>query len=134
MVRRARYLTSAALGLVLLGTPGLYAELILHHGETVEAQGGVEECVVCHDGLIAPRADFCLANCSFHSSHAVDRPYPSTRRGAGYASVETLQAAGIRLVGGRVVCISCHDLSRDQPYHLAVANNGSQLCLTCHIK
>lgn len=134
MARRARYLSSAVVGVILAGAMVAHAERILHHGAPVEARGSFEECVVCHDGLIATRVDFCLNNCSFHSSHAVNCPYPPLGQRTGYASVETLRTAGITLVDGKVVCISCHDLGNTLPHHLIIDNGGSQLCLTCHNK
>jgi predicted CXXCH cytochrome family protein len=40
----------------------------------------------------------------------------------------------IQLPGGNVECVSCHNIYSRNDHLLVVSNEGSRLCLTCHIK
>ncbi|MRR38261.1 cytochrome C [bacterium] len=108
--------------------------MVDHYGAMVDRRAGIEECVACHDGSIAKAAVYCLANCSVFTPHSVMRRYPPMGREAAYRPVESIRAAGLELVDGMVVCVSCHNLSNPPPYHLAVESAASKLCLTCHIQ
>jgi len=123
-------------GVALLVAEGgvLRAERIDHYGAMVEQRAAIDECIACHDGSIARVAVYCLAECSLMTPHSVMRRYPPPGREAAYRPVESLREAGIELVDGMVVCVSCHNLSSPPPYHLAVDNRASRLCLTCHIQ
>lgn len=124
----------AALALLEAGGGVSRAEKIEHYGAMVDRRAGVDECTACHDGSIARDAVYCLEECSFMTPHSVMRRYPPQGREAAYRPAESLSEAGIELVDGMVVCVSCHNLSNPPPYHLAVDNRASRLCLACHIQ
>jgi len=124
----------AAVALLEAGGGVCRAEEIEHYGAMVDRHAGIDECLACHDGSIAKEAVYCLEECSFMSPHSVMRRYPPPGRGAAYRPAESLREAGIALVDGMVVCVSCHNLSNPPPYHLAVDNGASRLCLSCHIQ
>lgn len=128
---------STALAAVLLLPASLTlvrAEALDHYGAMVDRRASIEECLACHDGSIAKAAVYCLENCSLFTPHSVMRRYPPPGREAAYRPVEYLRVAGIELVDGMVVCISCHNLGNPPPHHLAVDTAASKLCLVCHIK
>jgi predicted CXXCH cytochrome family protein len=106
-------------------------------------------CLRCHDGALA--RDFVPSTSgppqvnTFHpgtraaghgrSDHPVGVPYPAVNRGYRPMS-QVLSAGAIRLPGGYVECLSCHDPHNDagQPHMLVMNNTGSRLCLSCHRK
>lgn len=133
-VTRTALAVLAAVALLAAGGGVSRAEEIDHYGAMVDRHAGVDECIACHDGSIAKAAVYCLEECSLMTPHSVMRRYPPPGREAAYRPIESLQEAGIELVDGMVVCVSCHNLSSPPPYHLAVDNRASRLCLACHIQ
>lgn len=131
---RSAFAVLAILSLLSAGAEPVCAEMTDHHGFTVELHASVEDCVVCHDGSIAKNVVYCLKDCSIMTPHAVKHRYPPPGREAAYRPVASLQEAGIELVDGMVACVSCHNLTNQSPYHLAVGIAASGLCLTCHIQ
>lgn len=101
-------------------------EVILHHGFEVNNKAGVMECLSCHDGSMA------IARST--DDHPVNRPYPPAGKRKMFKNPAQVKAAGIKLVHGRVTCVSCHNLANPKPLHLAIELDRSKLCLTCHIK
>lgn len=99
-----------------------FGEPVEHHGMTVNADSPAEVCVTCHDGSLE------------HTSHPIFKYYPPPGKESEYASAAEVQAKGIKLVRGQVVCISCHDLRKPGPQHLVISSAKSELCLICHIK
>lgn len=51
----------------------------------------------------------------------------------GFEPASVLEAAGLRLVNGRVECVTCHEphSQRFRPF-LRIANTSGSLCRTCH--
>lgn len=133
---RVMALITASMLLVLLLyflKDGISAEQIDHHGQMVDYSSDPNDCIVCHDGVIAPESHSCTVECGFGGSHSILKEYPPLMKESSYASVESLQEKGIRLYNGRVVCVSCHDLRKTTKYHLVMDNSGSALCYACHI-
>lgn len=124
----------AVLVLLLCGASSLRAEEISHHGQAVNSRGPSEECLACHDGLLAKDVAYCTVDCSFNSNHSVSRPYPPRGKEDSYRPAGSLREMGIELVDGRVACISCHDLGNPGKNHLVMDNAGSRLCSACHVK
>ena len=67
-------------------------------------------------------------------NHPVGVRYPL---GAGRDSGVSFRPAGllpeqVRLPGGVVSCVSCHDLYAPERHLLTVSLDGSALCFTCH--
>lgn len=119
----------------LLNLPkdGVSAERVAHYGQMVENNGGPNDCIVCHDGLIAPDAHYCTVECGFGASHSIFKEYPPRSKEGSYAPVESLQEKGMRLFNGKVSCVSCHDLRKSTKYHLIMDNSRSALCFSCHL-
>lgn len=60
-------------------------------------------------------------------SHPVDVDYPS--RDTGYHPIEELDEK-IKLVDGRLTCLTCHESSVDRS--LVLQTKGGLLCIACH--
>ena len=82
------------------------------------------DCLECHDGL---RAEHPM-------NHPFEISYPEARirrPGAVLKPIFALPSA-IRLINGRVVCITCHDIESILPYRLRLTMEHSALCFACH--
>ncbi len=108
-------------------------------------------CLSCHDGALASEvvgggADAGLiaagALINPRRDHPVGVAYPLTGRLSGrtrreFVPIARLQSEGaVRLIDGRVECISCHDPHNALGYDkmLVKPNRRSALCLSCHKK
>lgn len=110
------------------------AERIDHDGVKVEADGPVRDCLSCHDGALADAVSSCSVRCDFSTGHSLMKDYPPRGKEALYSPAAVVTAKGIKLVNGKVTCISCHNLRNPSRNHLVMDNTGSKLCLTCHIR
>ncbi len=108
-----------------------HAEQIMHHGITVESEGTAKDCLSCHDESLAGAVTFCTVKCNGLSSHSILKEYPPTKNRDLYASADMVAAQGIKIVSGKMTCISCHKLKNPRKFHLAVEQ--PQLCIICHI-
>lgn len=108
------------------------AQNVEHHGFQVDPDVNLGDCMACHDGVAAGSVDFCLVDCNFRSPHSAVNIYPPPGK-KGYASIRDVVQKGIKLVDGRITCISCHDLRNKGQYHLVMTMDGSKLCFACHI-
>lgn len=95
-------------------------QLIDHQGSLVDVND-TKSCFACHTDMT-------------DHSHPVMIEYPPVGKEKGYATAADVERAGIKLVDGKVTCITCHDLTNIDPAHLARTMDNSQLCLACHIK
>ncbi|MEK6798711.1 MAG: cytochrome c3 family protein [Planctomycetota bacterium] len=102
---------------------------------------GTRQCLSCHDGVNAGEAAYDTpwnrGGGSVGDSgrnHPVGVSYP--RAGKTRANVRlrpaTLLPEAVRLPGGAVSCLSCHNLYASTPKLLSVPIEGSRLCMTCH--
>lgn len=114
-----------------LAPPRLDAEQIDHHGVLAESEGSAKDCIACHDPSLAGSASYCTAKCGLVTSHSIDVDYPPANNRELYASSEEVTAKGIRLISGKVSCISCHNLKNPERFHLAA--DSRQLCIICHV-
>ncbi|QDV92049.1 Doubled CXXCH motif (Paired_CXXCH_1) [Phycisphaerae bacterium RAS2] len=102
-------------------------------------------CLGCHDGVIATDV-FTTAHAASLASlgpsgdrspalagHPIGGRYPSDHPRYRAASIATRDGR-IRLPGGRVQCVSCHDPhdAGSHPAMLVKSNERSALCLSCH--
>lgn len=133
-VRRLMSLCVVVCFLNASGSAVVHAEPVPHHGMAVEVRGPSEECLGCHDGMIARNVHFCTVNCSFKTSHSLFRKYPPSGKEDAFRPATDLKAEGIELVDGMVSCISCHNLKNPERFHLVMDNSGSRLCFACHVK
>ena len=130
--RVAFCLAVAAFTMVSAGAP-LRAELISHHGVSVNPRSAMVDCLVCHDGRTAGNVAYCTAECFLLASHPVQRSYPPRGKEGRYRPAADLKEYGIELVNGMVDCISCHDLKNPAKNHLVPKKNDIGLCDVCHI-
>jgi predicted CXXCH cytochrome family protein len=128
----AFHIAWGALGLLLWGSV-LHAEQVQHHGGMVDADGTASQCLSCHDGLISHNVSFCTVRCSVTGSHSIEKNYPPPGKEASFAPVASVKAKGIKLINSKVTCISCHNLRNPAKNHLVMDNQGSKLCLACHL-
>jgi predicted CXXCH cytochrome family protein len=120
---------------VLLLPAAADAVLVSHHGNMVESQGTVRDCLSCHDGAISGKIAICTTDCATNASHSVLKSYPPAgRRARDFRPLGDVRQMKIKIVGGMVTCISCHNLSNQEKYHLVMDNKNNQLCLGCHLK
>lgn len=92
-------------------------------------------CLECHDGVSAGDAPgMKTASWSDVDDHPVGMPYAiggDEASDVGLRSVMSLPKA-VRLPGGQVSCVSCHNLYAGSKGLLTVSLEGSALCFTCH--
>lgn len=109
------------------------------HAGSLDA--GSRRCMACHDGVTARESAASNAwnrgpgSVGDHRrNHPVGVPYPQrfSKKGSGPFRPTSLLPPKVRLPGGQVGCISCHDLYAPNPGRLAVPIEGSALCFTCH--
>jgi predicted CXXCH cytochrome family protein len=110
-----------------------------HSGGRLDAES--RRCLDCHDGVTGPETayetDARAASASYGDkgrNHPIGIPYPHggwQRRGGKLHPPLTLPKT-VRLPGGNVGCVSCHDLYAPQPKRLSVPIEGSALCFACH--
>lgn len=114
-------------------------------GRTRPGGGTLDEdskrCLACHDGVSGPESNNATpwsrgpgALGDRERNHPVGVRYPSGdsgRRDAPFRSAALLPEQ-VRLPGGSVSCVSCHDLYAGGQYRLTVPIEGSKLCFTCH--
>ena len=95
------------------------------------------DCMSCHDGMNASSHNIRVRNSrsgsnggfsSVTASHPIGMDYGSCASG----SQSFRSAEGLIFVAGRVGCLSCHNPLNPERFHLAVNNDGSALCFTCH--
>ncbi len=121
------------LPVALLAAAPAIAEQVGHHGYTVEEKGTTESCLSCHDGSIGRNVMVCTVKCDYRTSHPIEKRYPPSGKVAYFASLAQVTARGVRIVNGKVTCISCHDLKKQTAHHLVLDENGRN-CEICHIR
>src|SRR5512140_3430927 len=84
--------------MALVAAPGAFAEKIEHHGLTVEADGTVRDCVLCHDGSTASHVSYCTVKCDVLTPHAVLKQYPPRGKASEYATVDEIARKGVKIV------------------------------------
>jgi len=102
-----------------------------------------QACLSCHDGAIAQNADVktgtwrhgvaLSSGYDAQGSHPIGIKYRRSMKRGGLRPLEGLDRK-IRLINGRVGCVSCHDIYSKLPKMLVMSNQGSRLCLQCHDK
>lgn len=101
------------------------------------------ECLLCHDGSIAIDSvvDKPVRAGEYQHSNNIGLSHPvgvshkkATEKYMGaYRKADNLPQE-IRLFDGRVGCVSCHNPYSKMSNKLAMSNEGSALCLACHVK
>lgn len=103
-----------------------------------------ERCLGCHDGSVSSSVshDFGrgrrrgIGSSSLTTGgHPIGMSYPVARRdpggGSGYTPAEQLDRR-LRLINGRVECLTCHSPFSPNKGLLVMPNTRSDLCLSCH--
>jgi predicted CXXCH cytochrome family protein len=109
------------------------AEKVPHHGTLADSSGRVRDCISCHDGTAGSMVPVCASKCKTSEKHSVLKRYPPKKHAEDYAPVRVVRSKGLKIVNGKVTCISCHDLKIGNEYHLIIENQ-KVLCGTCHLK
>jgi len=110
-------------------------------GELTQVAGGAlldkfsTECLSCHDGSLskAPQMEVTQGiwrHTAGKESHPIGVVYP---RSGDFKDPQAL-SSDIRLFDGRLGCLSCHEMYSKENNKLAMSNNRSKLCLSCHKK
>lgn len=98
------------------------------------------DCLYCHDGALAPLPELLLKGHladGANNAHSIGTVYyqgPSRTRDYRPPYELPALAPNMRFIQSKVGCLSCHDPLSTLPHYLVVPNNGSRLCLTCHVK
>ena len=113
--------------------------LVKHFGQVTDNYAGPYECLACHDNIIAKMGDFQMIRLGEKpnplSSHPINIDYPAELTGdINFANMDEVDAAGLRLLDGKIVCITCHDLRLSSAHFLAVTTDKSKICFVCHRK
>lgn len=98
-------------------------------------------CLICHDGTsIGGPADFQASGQTVRFSHGRSLSHPIgmdySEAAAGNRELRSLESLSprISLYEGKVGCASCHSMYSAQQSLLVFGNEGSALCLECHLK
>lgn len=98
-------------------------------------------CLGCHDGVSAADAigngrarTVGFLNGRPNGDHPIGGDYRHAAHRRPDSALRPIQLLppGIRLPGGRVSCVSCHDLYAGTPILLTVPIEESRLCFACH--
>lgn len=102
--------------------------------------GASLDCLACHEGSVGSAAGFQIAGqdvLTFQGhnlSHPVGVDYAAAAsRNRELRSIDDLSPM-ISLYEGKVGCTSCHNPFSEEPDMLVFSNQGSALCLECHLK
>ena len=134
--RKYFYSLYVSASIILLGSMSLNAQEVRHHDNMVD----VDEpkiCFSCHYGTIDKQINPCKENnclLTHETSHPVFNRYPPAGKESKFSPSSKVEAAGIKLKGGGVTCVSCHDLMNQRDYHLVIDNEKGRLCKICHIR
>lgn len=100
------------------------------------------QCLACHDGInakdsvnVTPSQDRAGGwSSDRHRNHPIGIEYnrPFRDRTLSKLRPASMLPPKVLLPGGRVSCVSCHDLYSDAPFKLSVTIEGSELCFACH--
>lgn len=99
------------------------------------------ECLVCHDGIVAPTAHYRISDGTLSKQarsivtivgpHPIGMGYVKATAGRNFAPVGELPTDMV-LMYGNVGCVTCHNLLGNYSSHLVVNNDFSRLCFICH--
>lgn len=93
---------------------------VAHMGNSENIENLSNTCLACHDGVEGP---------FINPEGKMLNKYYKVKK-----SFRSIRYSKIVLVNGKITCISCHNPYKKEDKRLAVSNEGSRLCLTCHRK
>jgi hypothetical protein len=122
-------------GVLALGLVPALAVEVDHHGSPADTEGKAAYCLSCHDGSGGKKIVVCSTVCLHPNTHKMLIPYPPPAK-KGYATLEAVLAAGLKLEEGMITCITCHDLTNPLRHHFAVDATpyAQKLCYVCHLE
>ncbi len=93
-------------------------------------------CERCHSNFYSGKPSVLALGTDLSDDHPISMDYPA---GAKFNVPPDLQngwgIGDVRLVGGKVECVSCHNVHDNTiPPFLVKNNTGSAVCMTCHNK
>ena len=95
----------------------------------------IDECEGCHSGGNPDGGidwEGVWLDTDLRQQHPISIVYDPTLT-SGFRTAAEVQVAGLKLYGGKVQCMTCHEPHTQQfrPF-LRISNAGGQLCLACH--
>ncbi len=107
--------------MIVVGCSAAHVAMVIdHQGKKIDINDA-NTCLNCHDDMKG-------------HSHPVMVPYPPAGKEKEYTSVSAVKKSGVKLLDGKVTCITCHDLENPQSSHPIKNMSKSELCLVCHLK
>ena len=111
-------------------------------GDKLDIDSFSYDCILCHDGINAKYHDINYRSGkrsgitlkTVLDSHPIGMSYGAMAYDNAKLRHQTTLNEELVLVDGRVGCLSCHNMLNPEKYHLAMSNESSELCLSCHIK
>jgi len=139
--RRPLEQTAGSMHWIAMGVAHVSPDQTVEYGAGSVLDSHTRQCLSCHDGATATesknvthirRSTGSLAESG--SNHPVGILYDDVSRDADLSPLRPASSlpAEVPLPGGRVACISCHNLYAGDPFLLTVPIDGSALCFTCH--
>lgn len=115
----------------------------MSNGEIMEVDTFSVDCLSCHDGVNAKAKDIRYKNnsnkrstdmSSVRGSHPIGMHYGSyAYADRSFRPLHSLKP-GMELIDGKVGCLTCHNPFNKKKYHLAIDNEQSKLCFSCHTR
>lgn len=93
-------------------------------------------CMSCHEGATASDASVTIkkGGHSFGESHRIGFNYMKAFRSKKDLRSPISLSPEIKLFGGKVGCVSCHNPFNLDKHQLSISNEESKLCMECHLK
>lgn len=95
------------------------------------------DCLACHDGTISGVVD--TGGASWEHARGIGLSHPigvyyadAYRHNRGKYHPEASLPKALRLVDGKIECVTCHDHYSKLKGLLVMDNRGSRMCLSCH--
>ncbi|MDA8241706.1 MAG: cytochrome c3 family protein [Nitrospiraceae bacterium] len=95
------------------------------------------DCIGCHDGTLAKLTNYKIGLGVWdhnQGSHPIGVDYRECRMKSGQLRPLSRVSRRLRLFNGKIGCGTCHDIYSKNPAMLTMTNEGSRMCLSCHVK
>jgi hypothetical protein len=120
------------------GTPSHSETLVKAHfgyyssTDSFVDQGSLQ-CMTCHEGSLADHMPVNFETGVLDGNHPIGIDYLRSflKKNGGLKHPESINKE-IKFIGGKLSCISCHNVYNLEKHKLTVSNEGSRLCAACH--